>query len=38
LEAFSSTKVKLDAGEYKVEDIPDMKQGAGRFEYLNPAD
>ncbi|AYD48130.1 MAG TPA: aminotransferase class I/II-fold pyridoxal phosphate-dependent enzyme [Arachidicoccus soli] len=38
LEAFSATKVKLDAGEYKVDDIPDMKQGAGRFEYLNPTD
>src|SRR5215213_10726642 len=35
LEAFSATKKKLDAGEYKVELIPDMAEVTGkRFEYL----
>ncbi len=35
LEAFSATKKKLDAGEYKVEDIPDMADVSGkRFDYL----
>jgi glycine C-acetyltransferase len=35
LEAFSETKKKLEAGEYKVEAIPDMAEYSGkRFEYL----
>jgi len=35
LEAFSATKKKLDAGEYKVADIPDMAEVTGkRFDYL----
>ena len=35
LEAFSETKKKLDAGEYKVEVIPDMAEVTGkRFEYM----
>ena len=35
LEAFSATKKKLDAGEYKVELIPDMADISGkRFDYL----
>jgi glycine C-acetyltransferase len=35
LEAFSQTKKKLDAGEYKVESIPDMAEVTGRrFDYL----
>ncbi len=35
LEAFSQTKKKLDAGEYKVEAIPDMAEVTGRrFDYL----
>ncbi len=35
LNAFSETKKKLDAGEYRVEDIPDMAEVSGkRFEYL----
>ena len=35
LKAFSATKKKLDAGEYKVEAIPDMAEVTGkRFEYL----
>lgn len=35
LEAFSATKKKLDAGEYKVEAIPDMAEVTGkRFDYL----
>jgi glycine C-acetyltransferase len=35
LEAFSRTKKKLDAGEYKVEAIPDMAEVTGRrFDYL----
>jgi glycine C-acetyltransferase len=35
LEAFSKTKKKLEAGEYKVEAIPDMAEYSGkRFEYL----
>ena len=35
LQAFSDTKKKLDAGKYKVEDIPDMAEYSGkRFEYL----
>ena len=35
LEAFSETKKKLDAGEYKVDDIPDMAEVTGkRFDYL----
>jgi len=35
LEAFSETKKKLDAGEYKVETIPDMADTtAKRFDYL----
>ena len=35
LKAFSATKKKLDAGEYKVEAIPDMAEVTGkRFEYM----
>ena len=35
LNAFSETKKKLDAGEYKVENIPDMADATGkRFDYL----
>ena len=35
LEAFSATKKKLDAGEYKVEAIPDMAEVTGkRFDYM----
>ena len=35
LNAFSETKKKLDAGEYKVEKIPDMAEVSGkRFDYL----
>jgi glycine C-acetyltransferase len=35
LDAFEATKKKLDAGEYKVEAIPDMAEYSGkRFEYL----
>src|SRR5258705_13448730 len=35
LEAFSATKKKLDAGEYKVSAIPDMAEVTGRrFDYL----
>ncbi len=35
LKAFSETKNKLDAGEYKVEAIPDMAEVTGkRFDYL----
>ena len=35
LEAFSATKKKLDAGEYKAEAIPDMAEVTGRrFDYL----
>ena len=35
LKAFEETKKKLDAGKYKVEDIPDMAEYSGkRFEYL----
>jgi glycine C-acetyltransferase len=35
LEAFSATKKKLDAGDYKVEAIPDMAEVTGRrFDYL----
>jgi glycine C-acetyltransferase len=35
LEAFSATKKKLDAGEYKVENIPDMAEVTGkRFDYM----
>lgn len=35
LEAFEATKKKLDAGEYKVEAIPDMAEySAKRFDYL----
>jgi glycine C-acetyltransferase len=35
LEAFSETKKKLDAGEYRVENIPDMADATGkRFDYL----
>jgi len=35
LEAFSETKKKLDAGEYKVDHIPDMAEVTGkRFEYM----
>ena len=35
LEAFSETKKKLDAGEYKVELIPDMAEVTGkRFDYF----
>src|SRR5215218_6935889 len=36
LEAFSATKKKLDAGEYRVEAIPDMAEySAKRFEYFS---
>ena len=36
LNAFSATKKKLDAGEYRLEDIPDMAEATGRrFDYLN---
>jgi glycine C-acetyltransferase len=36
LNAFSATKQKLDAGEYKAEQIPDMAEYSGkRFEYMN---
>ena len=36
LEAFSETKKKLDAGEYKVEAIPDMAEVTGkRFDYYD---
>lgn len=35
LNAFSETKKKLDAGEYKVEKIPDMAEVSGkRFDYM----
>lgn len=35
LKAFSETKKKLDAGEYKVEAIPDMSEvGGKRFDYM----
>ncbi len=35
LKAFSATKKKLDAGEYKMEAIPDMADVSGkRFEYM----
>jgi glycine C-acetyltransferase len=35
LQAFSETKKKLDAGEYKVDLIPDMAEVTGkRFEYM----
>ena len=35
LQAFSETKKKLDAGEYKAEAIPDMAEATGkRFDYL----
>jgi glycine C-acetyltransferase len=35
LNAFSATKKKLDAGEYKAEQIPDMAEYSGkRFEYM----
>jgi len=35
LQAFSATKEKLDAGEYKVEAIPDMAEVSGkRFDYM----
>ncbi len=35
LNAFSATKKKLDAGEYKVEAIPDMAELSGkRFDYM----
>lgn len=35
LEAFSATKKKLDAGEYRVEAIPDMAEVSGkRFDYM----
>jgi glycine C-acetyltransferase len=35
LEAFTETKKKLDAGEYKVEAIPDMAEVTGkRFDYM----
>jgi glycine C-acetyltransferase len=35
LKAFSATKQKLDAGEYKAEQIPDMAEYSGkRFEYM----
>jgi glycine C-acetyltransferase len=35
LEAFSATKKKLDAGEYRLEDIPDMAEVSGkRFDYM----
>lgn len=37
LTAFSETKAKLNAGEYKVDAIPDMAEevGAKRFDYFN---
>lgn len=36
LKAFSETKLKLDAGAYKVEAIPDMAEYSGkRFDYIN---
>lgn len=36
LKAFSETKAKLDAGDYKVEAIPNMAEySAKRFEYFN---
>jgi glycine C-acetyltransferase len=35
LKAFSATKKKLDAGEYKIEAIPDMAEvSSKRFEYM----
>jgi glycine C-acetyltransferase len=35
LKAFSATKKKLDAGEYKADEIPDMAEITGRrFDYL----
>jgi glycine C-acetyltransferase len=35
LTAFSETKKKLDAGFYKVDNIPDMAEVTGkRFEYM----
>jgi glycine C-acetyltransferase len=35
LKAFSETKKKLEAGEYRVEAIPDMADPTGkRFDYL----
>lgn len=35
LNAFSETKKKLDAGEYRVENIPDMAEVSGkRFDYM----
>jgi len=35
LEAFSATKKKLDAGEYKADAIPDMAEVTGkRFDYM----
>jgi glycine C-acetyltransferase len=35
LRAFEETKKKLVAGEYKVDDIPDMAEISGkRFEYM----
>ncbi|MBK7376617.1 MAG: aminotransferase class I/II-fold pyridoxal phosphate-dependent enzyme [Chitinophagaceae bacterium] len=35
LKAFEATKKKLDAGEYKVESIPDMAEVSGkRFDYM----
>lgn len=35
LQAFEATKKKLDAGEYKVENIPDMAEVSGkRFDYM----
>lgn len=35
LNAFSETKIKLEAGEYKVEKIPDMSDVSGkRFDYM----
>lgn len=35
LQAFEATKKKLDAGEYKVESIPDMAEVSGkRFDYM----
>jgi glycine C-acetyltransferase len=35
LNAFSATKKKLDAGEYRVENIPDMADATGkRFDYM----
>lgn len=36
LKAFEATKKKLDAGQYKVNDIPDMAEVTGkRFDYMN---